>query len=104
MGAAMYIPVVAFKGAFGLPEDFSMTWFIVLLGVVVTTYTMLGGMKAVIWTDLTQFDISIRVNIAHVFFEGLQIYLFLFLSAEHESKARAIVVIFSGDDLDLVEL
>ena len=57
MGAAMYIPVVAFKGAFDLPEDFSLTWLIVILGTVVTVYTMLGGMKAVIWTDLTQFCI-----------------------------------------------
>jgi SSS family solute:Na+ symporter len=57
MGAALYIPIKAFQGAFDLGPDYSLTWMIILLGTVVTTYTMLGGMKAVIWTDVTQFGI-----------------------------------------------
>ena len=55
MGTAMYVPCLAVSAATGgrLP----LIPMIVGLGCIVTLYTMLGGIKAVIWTDVTQFCI-----------------------------------------------
>jgi len=53
MGAAIYVPCLAVNAATGGQLDVSL--MVLLLGLVVTFYTMLGGMKAVIWTDLAQF-------------------------------------------------
>ncbi len=57
MGTAMYVPCLAISAVTGgriplLPS-------ILVLGTLVTTYTMLGGIKAVIWTDLLQFCIML---------------------------------------------
>ena len=53
MAGALYVPCLALTTAVGHPE-----WIvpmIITLGAVVTFYTMLGGMKAVIWNDVAQF-------------------------------------------------
>jgi len=55
MGAALYVPCLAVQGATG--NQLNITWMIIVLGSVVTIYTMLGGMRAVIWTDVIQFCI-----------------------------------------------
>ncbi len=55
MGTALYVPCLAVSAASG--HSISVVPLAMVLGVVVTTYTMLGGMKAVIWTDVTQFCI-----------------------------------------------
>ena len=55
MGTALYVPCLAAKAVTGSSID--ITWMIIVLGTIVTVYTMLGGMKAVIWTDLAQFCI-----------------------------------------------
>ncbi len=55
MGAAIYVPCLAVKAATGNQLD--ITFMVVVLGTVVTFYTMLGGMKAVVWTDVSQFCI-----------------------------------------------
>jgi SSS family transporter len=57
MGAALYVPILAFQGATGITDRSVSTMMAVVLGVTVTTYTMLGGIKAVIWTDVLQFCI-----------------------------------------------
>src|SRR5688500_11045276 len=57
MGAALYVPILAFQGATGIADKRVSAVIAVMLGVVVTTYTMLGGIKAVIWTDVLQFGI-----------------------------------------------
>ena len=46
-----YAPALALEQATGLPLWFS----IICTGAVTTLYTTLGGMKAVIWTDVIQF-------------------------------------------------
>jgi len=51
LGVVLYVSAVALEPATGWPIWFS----ILLVGVVATLYTTLGGMKSVIWTDVIQF-------------------------------------------------
>lgn len=53
LGAATYAPALALQQATGLPLEFS----ILATGILTTLYTMMGGMKAVIWTDVMQFGV-----------------------------------------------
>ncbi len=55
MGAAIYVPCLAVSAATGGQVDIAV--MVLCLGTVVTCYTMLGGMKAVVWTDVAQFGI-----------------------------------------------
>ncbi len=66
MGAALYVPCLAVKAATGGQLDIS--WMIIILGSLVTIYTMLGGMKAVIWTDVTQFFVMFGGLFATLYF------------------------------------
>jgi sodium-coupled monocarboxylate transporter 8/12 len=50
---AIYAPSIVLSLLTGLPLLFS----VLLMGIVTTLYTSLGGMKAVIWTDVLQFGI-----------------------------------------------
>src|SRR4051794_26667720 len=51
LACAIYIPALAFKNFIGVSEISC----IILVGILTTLYTLLGGMKAVIWTDFLQF-------------------------------------------------
>ncbi|MBN2450748.1 MAG: sodium/solute symporter [Lentisphaeria bacterium] len=53
MSTAVYAPSLALWAATGGQIPLIPT--IILLGLLATAYTMLGGMKAVIWTDVVQF-------------------------------------------------
>jgi SSS family solute:Na+ symporter len=53
MATAMYVPALAVDAATNGAID--LTLFIILLGAVVTMYTALGGIQAVIWNDVLQF-------------------------------------------------
>jgi SSS family transporter len=53
MATAIYVPCLAIQATSGGRID--LTASIVVLGVLVTFYTMLGGIKAVIWNDVLQF-------------------------------------------------
>jgi solute:Na+ symporter, SSS family len=53
MGMALYVPCLMISGATNNHLD--ITWLVIVLGTVVTVYTMLGGIKAVVWTDVAQF-------------------------------------------------
>src|SRR6266540_6484556 len=55
MATAMYVPCLAIDAAAQGRAD--VTTMIVVLGVLVTLYTMLGGIQAVIWNDVMQFCI-----------------------------------------------
>lgn len=53
LAAATYAPALALEKVTGMP-----LWFTILCtGMVTTVYTMLGGMKAVIWTDVMQLGV-----------------------------------------------
>jgi SSS family transporter len=53
MATALYVPSLAITTVAGGAID--LTLLIIVLGVLVTFYTMLGGIKAVIWNDVVQF-------------------------------------------------
>ena len=53
MATALYVPCLAFHTATGGQLPLKPT--ILVLGCVATLYTMLGGVKAVIWTEVIQF-------------------------------------------------
>ena len=55
MATAMYVPSLAVNAATGGQVD--MNTMTIIVGVVVTIYTMLGGIQAVIWNDVIQFCI-----------------------------------------------
>ena len=55
MATALFVPCLAIGGAMGKPEW--IPTMIIILGVIVTLYVMLGGIKAVIWNDVMQFCI-----------------------------------------------
>lgn len=55
MATALYVPCLAITTATGHPEYINLLVF--LMGVVATVYTMLGGVRAVIWTEVIQFSV-----------------------------------------------
>ncbi len=62
VGMVLYTTAKIFQGAYGWPAWFS----ILLVGVCGVVYTVLGGLKAVIWTDVLQFFV-LAVGIAAIF-------------------------------------
>jgi SSS family transporter len=55
MATAMYVPSLAINAATGGQVD--LTTMTIIIGTLVTLYTMLGGIQAVIWNDVVQFCI-----------------------------------------------
>jgi SSS family solute:Na+ symporter len=55
MATALYVPCLAIHATSGGQID--LTVMIVIAGVLVTLYTMLGGIQAVIWNDVIQFTV-----------------------------------------------
>jgi SSS family transporter len=55
MATAIYVPCLAIDAATGGRAN--LTTMILVLGALVTVYTMLGGIQAVIWNDVIQFVI-----------------------------------------------
>jgi solute:Na+ symporter, SSS family len=55
MATALYVPCLAISATSG--GQINITMMIVIAGVLVTLYTMLGGIEAVIWNDVIQFSV-----------------------------------------------
>lgn len=55
MATAMYVPSLAINAATGGQVD--LNTMTIIVGALVTMYTMLGGIEAVIWNDVAQFCI-----------------------------------------------
>lgn len=53
MATALYVPALAINATLG--ERVDVTTLIIVLGMLVTIYTLLGGIQAVIWNDVMQF-------------------------------------------------
>ena len=51
LGTVNYVPCVSLNRVSGIPLELCVG----LVGVAATLYTVLGGMKAVVWTDVVQF-------------------------------------------------
>jgi len=88
MGLVLYLPALAFSTVTGTP-----LWLaIVLMGVVITVYTVVGGMKAVVWTDAIQVVIFIAgALLTLVFiFRDLGVDAFFDIAVEHH-KFRTII-------------
>jgi SSS family transporter len=64
MGLVLYLPSLAFSVITGAP----LIPTILIMGVVVIFYTVVGGMKGVIWTDAIQVVIFVAGAIATLFF------------------------------------
>ncbi|RWS09692.1 hypothetical protein B4U79_11790 [Dinothrombium tinctorium] len=60
LGIVLFSPVLAFGVATGM----TTTTCILLTGLIVTIYTSIGGLKAVIWTDVVQFSLMLAGLIA----------------------------------------
>ena len=50
MGIVLFLPAIALRAVTGLPVE----WCILAMGVLATLYTVMGGIEAVIWTDVVQ--------------------------------------------------
>ncbi len=57
MATAIYVPCLMLETISG--GMFSRTLLVIVLGFVLTFYTMLGGIKAVIWTEVIQFCVML---------------------------------------------
>ncbi len=55
LGAVVYVPCVPLSRVAGIDLEFC----ILAVGVGATVYTVLGGMKAVVWTDVLQFFVLV---------------------------------------------
>lgn len=64
MGLVLYLPALAFHVVTGAP----LIGTIVVMGIAVTLYTVLGGIKGVIWTDAIQVVIFVVGALATLFF------------------------------------
>ncbi len=59
----MFLPALALSEVTGLP----VAWMILLMGVLATIYTVLGGIEVVVWTDVIQTFILVGGAIAALF-------------------------------------
>ena len=57
MGTAIYVPCLVLSEISG--GMFKPWQLVIVMGMVVTVYTMLGGIKAVIWTEVIQFCVML---------------------------------------------
>ncbi len=84
MGVVLYLPALAFSKITGT----SIEGTIVVMGVIVTIYTVLGGIEAVIWTDAVQVLILTAGALLSVGFILYDVHItpgadFMALAAEH---------------------
>lgn len=83
MASATYAASVVVASVMGLPQ----TTVIIGLGVISIAYTIVGGLRAVMWTDVIQF---------FVFAATIFVTLFLILSLTGEAPSKIFETYFSG--------
>ena len=60
VGISLYAPAIVLAVILGWPDR----WTTLIMGAIVITYTVLGGIKAVTWTDVQQMIIILRAGLA----------------------------------------
>ncbi len=70
----MYVAIVVYAPTIALSSVTNLSWWacVLLLGVCSTIYTTLGGIQAIVWTDVFQIFIMFG-GILAIFFEGLNV-------------------------------
>ncbi|MCK4374262.1 MAG: hypothetical protein KAX19_03000, partial [Candidatus Brocadiae bacterium] len=88
MGLVLYLPALAFSTVTGAP-----LWMcIVGMGIIVTVYTVMGGIEAVIWTDAIQviiFIVGAFLTLGYIF-RDLGVGTFVDIGLEH-NKFRILI-------------
>lgn len=87
MGLVLYLPALAFSTVTGV----SLAVCIVGMGIIITLYTMMGGIEAVIWTDAIQvivFIVGAAISLGFIFAD-LGVDQFLATAAEY-NKLRLV--------------
>lgn len=90
MGVVLYLPALAISSVTGLGEITS----ILIMGVVTTIYTIFGGMKAVIWTDMAQ---------VIVMFGGALLCIFYVIKGVDGGLGGALSIASSNDKMNLLD-
>jgi SSS family solute:Na+ symporter len=90
MGVVLYLPALAISSVTGLDEITS----ILIMGVVTTIYTIVGGMKAVIWTDMAQ---------VIVMFGGALLCIFYVVKGVDGGLGGALKIATSNDKMQLLD-
>lgn len=81
MGLVLYLPALAFNTVTGV----SLPVCIVVMGIIITLYTVMGGIEAVVWTDAIQvviFIVAAILSLGYIF-SDLGVERFLAISMAH---------------------
>jgi SSS family solute:Na+ symporter len=73
MGTVFYLMALAVGTMMGVATPMGLTYLIIILGVLVVVYTLLGGIEAVIWCDVIQGIVLMAAGVMVVltlFFKG----------------------------------
>jgi SSS family transporter len=106
MATAIYVPSLAISTATG--DRIPVTLLVAGLGVIVTLYTALGGIEAVIWNDVAQFcvrfgGLAAVVAIAAASVSGGVPHIWEIASAAGKTSAIAPVNLGSGGFVDRLQ-
>jgi len=83
MGLVLYLPALSFS----IVTGFDLLTTIVVMGIIVTIYTVLGGIRGVIWTDAIQvviFVVGALVSVAFMF--DPRVDFFAIANAHHKFR------------------
>ncbi|MBI1390299.1 MAG: sodium/solute symporter [bacterium] len=65
----LYLPALALAEVTGAP----VYWMIILMGVLATVYTVMGGIEVVIWTDVVQAIVLVAGAVLAIFLIGMKV-------------------------------
>jgi len=91
MGFVFYLLALSVSGITGWP----ITWIIVVLGVITIFYTFIGGLEAVIWTDVVQ---------GFLLWTGVIVTIILLLFFSHTTPSAMLHLIASNHKANLGSL